>query len=147
MNRLSKRQSSTLIAINIICALTRFIVMGWTLMFFFWIIIPFYLLHLKGQIVTCRKNYLSTIDKALIGMSTVIILVLTLVQHDCADNRCYYLLDAIYSMVTKGSTFMPVPKEEFFSPVVISLLIFDSAINTYLLLKLKNKNNLYSNKS
>jgi hypothetical protein len=128
MKRLSKSIFIILITINIICSVIRLLSPGWILILFFWIIIPYYVLHFLGLIKTYKRNKFALIDKVLVIISTFLIIILTIIQYDCADNRCYYLLDSLCH------TFMPEPKGDLFSFPVIIFMIFDSIINIYLII-------------
>jgi hypothetical protein len=118
---------------SIICSVIRLFVPGWVLILFFWIIIPYYVIHFGGLIKTYNRNGIKSIDRILVIISSIFIIILTIVQYDCADNRCYFLMDALYSMMTSGHTFMPEPKGDLLSLPVIILMILDSIINIYLL--------------
>jgi hypothetical protein len=133
MRKLPKGQIIFLYIFSILCLLIRLVCLGWTLMFFFWIIIPFYVIHLWGQFKTYQRVDLNRKDIYLIYASSILLTILTVIQHDCADNRCYYAIDLIYHVFTH-EYFMPEPKEEFFSNSTIVLYIVDALINLYLLI-------------
>jgi hypothetical protein len=139
IRKLSRPQKILLYTFSILCLIARFVTLGWTLLVFFWIIIPFYALHLCGQFLTYRRTNLDVKSKVLVYLSAFLLFILTLIQHDCADNRCYYLIDNIYSIFT-GKYFLPSPKEGFFSWPTITLFIVDSLISIYLLILYSRRN-------
>jgi hypothetical protein len=141
MGKLPKGQIIFFYIFTILCLLIRLGCLGWTLLLFFWIIIPFYIIHLWGQFKTYQRVDLTRKEKFLVYASTILLTILTVIQHDCADNRCYYAIDLIYHIFT-NEYFMPEPKEEFFSISTIILYIVDTFINLYLIMSpiIKRKN-------
>lgn len=123
-----------LTALMILCCAIRFLAFGYLMYLYFWIIIPLYGLHCWGQFSTLYKRLtLYSIDRALVLISTILLVILTLIQADFADSGGLYLIDIIICFLG-GKPILPVPSDNlvFFIPVIV-LWIADVTINVWLL--------------
>lgn len=124
-----------IILFTILCGILRILGIGWILFFLFWIIIPYYILHFLGQVITIIRKDVTLKEKRLIYVSTLLLFILTLIQYDCDDSRYYYLIDGATGMLF-GKTFLPEPNTGWFMiSITITLAAIDSVINIYLLIR------------
>lgn len=133
-NSFSHKAVGFLTTLIILCCVIRLLAFGYLLYLYYWIIIPLYVLHCWGQFNTLYKRLtLYSIDRTLVLISTILLVILTLIQADFADSGGLYLIDIIICLLG-GKAFLPVPSESLvsFIPVIV-LWIADATINIWLL--------------
>jgi|GEM_PF-3114547 len=121
------------IVFTILCTALRVIAIGWILFFFFWIVIPYYIIHLLGQFITVFGKNVTRKQKYLVWGSTAALLIITLTQFDCDDSGNYYLVDVARAVLFKSTL---LPRHNIKAALIgISILvaITDVTINIYLL--------------
>ena len=90
-----------IILFTILCTALRVIATGWILLLFFWIVIPYYIIHFLGQFITIFRKNVTQTEKYLVWGSTVALLIITLTQFDCDDSGNYYLVDVARAVLFK----------------------------------------------
>lgn len=116
-----RRYFSVLIAFAITCFILRLITPGFVLQVFWWIIIPFYILHFFG-LVAIQKIGLNKIDTWLIYISTTLLLILAITQYDSDDSGDW---------IGIGAFFLPNHDNKALDSAIIICAIADSIISTY----------------
>lgn len=122
-----------IILFTILCTALRVLAIGWIFLLFFWMIIPYYIIHFLGQFITVFRKNITQREKYLVLGSTIALLIITLTQFDCDDRSNYYVVDVARAVLFK-STFLP---RHNISVVLIGISILgaitDIAINIHLL--------------
>lgn len=122
-----------IIIFTILCSALRILAIGWILLLFFWIIIPYYIIHFLGQFITIFRKNVTQKEKYIVWISTAALLIVTLTQFDCDDSRNYYVVDVVSAILFKNNLLF---KREISTPltgICILVAITDGIINIYLL--------------
>jgi len=135
----SKKARVIFSIILLIGSVIRMTAFGWNLLILIWIIIPFYFIHILGQVWTIRRSNLGAIDKFLVYLSTIIFIFLTLAQVECSDNRCLFMIDASFEFLFRGAIRL-LPDAQEHNPItwlVGTLFVLDFVMNIILLIRLR----------
>ena len=115
----------------IVCCVFRVLNAGFVLVFASWMVLPFYLIHMFGQIKMYSQSTISKTDKYLVYTSTILFLLATLFQAEQDVHKSYYLIEYIV-----GKQF-PTP-DPFSSQYLIEfgwIFAADIMINMYFIFK------------
>ena len=131
--KLSNKSVLLFSILTIALTILRLLMPGFILLSYFWIIIPFYLLHFIGFYTTIRRDNLNKYDRYLTYISIFLLFTLTLLQFDDSDHGSYSILMILVSVFTNGKTKID---EQFYNsilPIIILSAIIDTAINVALI--------------
>ena len=132
---LKKGTINFFLGLTILCFIIRLLCAGWYLMLFFWLIIPYYMLHFWGHYRILKQEVLYKKYKLLIYISSLLLIALTFLQFDGGDNRAYFLIDGVIYLLFNKTIFPEPPLGYSIIRVVVALFIIDTLINVFLLIK------------
>ena len=138
MKQLSYPSIIAIIIFTIACFLLRFSAGGWILFMYCWLIIPAYAIHFWGQLTSYFREDLTSIDKALVYISTILFLFMTLFQNDFDDSRPSYWVADIYLQKLGVHANFPEPTETV-PTIMVIIFAIDVVLNIYLIWKSRKK--------
>ncbi len=134
MKRFTPASIATLVVFSVICLVLRLHTVGWNLLIYCWLLIPYYAIHFWGQFAGYFRKNLSGTDRQLVYLSTILFLFITLFQSDFDDRESYYVIDVLLRDLGFHDTGLPTPHESTLTSVII-MCAADTIINSYLIVR------------
>jgi hypothetical protein len=127
--KFTKTEQRIIIWVSILCGVIRILGGGWTLIAGIFILAPYYVLHYVGQVGELLVPTISKREGYLVFISTALLVLVTVLQTDCDDQHCFYVIDRFTHL-------LPQPAKGLdFSIPVQSIFVIDSVLNIFLIVR------------